>query len=316
MSKIIEIKQRNPKLLHLTWMINNICPNRCSYCPDNLHSGTNHNYEWENAKRFFTMLFQKYPEIHCSVAGGEPSVSPFFKDIVKIFHDAGHSIGVTSNASKSASYWGEISNYLSYICFSYHPEFPDKNFAEKVKAASPNTFVTVRIMMHPRHWDHCVKVFEDMKQLDNICVEAVRVLDWGDPTIDKSVFIYNEEQMEFFNNITDHRPIIKINRNIHQADCLAESYTLDTGEIILNPNAVDYINSGMTHFIGYECDIGLKSLFINYWGDIRLANCSVGGSIGHINEPENIKWPDAPVTCNVFRCHCASDVDISKRKLL
>ena len=156
-NKIIRIRQPDDAPMHLTWMINNICQNSCSYCPPNLHDGKNHYYEWENAKRFFEMLFEKYPRIHCSVSGGEPSMSPFFRDICKIFHEAGHTIGVTSNAAKSVEYWEDISTYLNYISFSWHAQFPDKNFIEKVTAASLKTLVSVRVMMLPSKWDECLE---------------------------------------------------------------------------------------------------------------------------------------------------------------
>jgi hypothetical protein len=88
---------------------------------------------------------------------------------------------------------------------------------------------------------------------------------------------------------------------------------MDNNEEISPANCVDFINSGMTNFNGYSCDIGLKSLFISFDGDIFLANCMIGGSIGNINDPDNIQWPVSPVICNKDLCHCTSDVNISKR---
>ena len=60
MKRIIQVIQPDTAPLHLTWIINNICTNACSYCPENLHNGSNHNYDWENARKFFKLLFEKY----------------------------------------------------------------------------------------------------------------------------------------------------------------------------------------------------------------------------------------------------------------
>lgn len=309
MKKIIKVQQRDDSLMHLTWVINNICTNACSYCPDVLHNGTNHNYDWNNARKFFEVLFQRYPNIHCSVSGGEPSVSPFFQEIVKTFYNAGHTIGVTSNAAKPVDYWREISPYLNYICFSYHPEFPDKNFIEKVKAAAPNTFVTARVMMYPKYWDQCVDVFNQISEIDNIFFEPVRIVDWKGR--DSSASEYTEEQLKFF---VDN---IRVNKNLpHLVDKrvanINATFYFNDGTEDDEPNTVDYTNMGMTNFKDYTCEVGLKSLFINYLGEIHLANCGIHGPIGNINDPENVKWPTAPTICNKTLCHCSIDVNINK----
>lgn len=316
--KIIKVEQHNSKLMHLTWIINNICTNACSYCPKDLHTGTNHNYEWNNARKFFQQLFLKYPKIHCSVAGGEPSVSPFLPELVKIFHENGHTIGITSNAAKPARYWAEIAPYLSYISFSYHPEFADSKFIEKAVAAAEHTQVTTRVMMHPNYWNNCVEVFENLLKVDSITVEVVRIIDWGGGS-DVSASIYTDEQIDWFVkndtrgfNRTNY--VGSANKNIKSADT-GSKYYFDNGLEKSVNSVVSLINEGLTNFYGYECEIGLRSLFINHTGDIFLGNCNQNGTIGHINSPESIKWPTRSVICTKALCHCTTDVAINKWEL-
>lgn len=308
--KIIRIEQVPNSPMHLTWIINNICPNSCSYCPESLHSGSNHHYDWNNAKLFFKLLIEKYPKIHCSVSGGEPSISPFFKEIVKTFYDSGNTIGITSNAAKPVEYWEDISHYLNYICFSYHPEFPDRLFLEKVKAAGKHTPVTVRIMMHPHYWSHCVEKYYEFSKIDFINTESVKILPMSD--IDNSVHEYSQSQLEWLSlhegtkrhlaHIPPNKFVPDINSIIH----------LENGTIDTDPNTVDYINKNMTRFYGYRCMVGLKSLFVDSYGEIYLANCLINGSIGNINDPSNIKWPTQSVICNKDLCQCTTDVNIEK----
>lgn len=309
--KIIKVQQQEDELMHLTWMINNICPNRCSYCPSGLHNGKNHHYDWENARKFFEILFKKHNKIHCSVSGGEPSVSPFFKEIVEIFHNAGHTIGATSNAAKPAYYWEDISKYLSYICFSYHPEFPDKDFLEKISKAGRNTFVTARVMMHPKHWDHCLEVYKKLLEIEYIFVEPVRIFNWNGGS-DPAASEYSQEQLDWFKNSirekyrdTSHLKHVKVPN-------IMSIFHFDNGEVVNSPNTVDLINAGLTNFNGYTCEIGLKELFINEQGDVYLGNCMLGSPIGNINAPEDINWPTKPAICTKNLCHCTTSVNINK----
>jgi organic radical activating enzyme len=311
MNKIIRIQQPDDAPMHLTWMINNICTNHCSYCPPNLHEGKNHHYEWENAQRFFEILFKRYPKIHCSVSGGEPSLSPFFPDICKTFYNAGHTIGLTSNAAKPASYWKDIAPYLNYICFSWHPEFPDKNFLEKVIAAARQIPVTVRIMMLPGKWEQCVKMFNEMSEQWEFYTEPVKIMPYND--IDTKSYDYTEEQNEWFENNHGNHSRGDPKHIVRLAPVkILSNYYFDDGSMVIEPNASDYVNRGYTNFNGYTCEIGLKSLFVRPNGIIYLGNCLVGGKIGNINKPEKIIWPTGPSKCNINLCSCSSDVNLNK----
>jgi MoaA/NifB/PqqE/SkfB family radical SAM enzyme len=311
MNKIIKVEQPATAPMHITWIINNICTNACSYCPSSLHNGKNHHYDWENARRFFQQLFERYPKVHCSIAGGEPSVSPFLPELVKTFHANNSTVGLTSNAAKTVEYWKNIAPYLNYVCFSWHPEFVDDKFLEKALAVAKYTPVTVRVMMHPLHWQKCVDAYIVLSKVPTIEVENVRVLNWGGDS-DKNASVYSEEQLQWFvdNPRIDkvdyrpykHKPKLEIGAKFH----------LDDGTIDSSIHTVDYINKGMTNFNGYKCEIGLKSLFISWDGRIRRGNCSAGGTIGNINDPENIQWPDEPIVCGLNICHCTTDVEINK----
>ena len=311
MKKIIRIQQRPTAPFNLTWVINNICPNSCSYCPAQLHNGQNHNYDWDNARRFFNDLFKRYPKIHCSVAGGEPSVSPFLEELVQIFKDNNSTIGITSNAAKPVSYWERISKNLNYISFSWHAEFVDKNFREKVMTAGMNTPTTVRVMMNTKLWDQSIAEYESWKDNKYVFVEPVRILNWNSGTVDPSAYTYSEKQNLWFEqNPVKQKIIHHLNDHIWpdvSADIHFEDGTVDT-----LPNIVSLINNGQTNFNGYQCEIGLKELFIDWRGKIYLGNCLINGSIGTINDPENIRWPTGPVLCNKNICHCSSDVVINK----
>ncbi|CAB4126015.1 Radical_SAM domain containing protein [uncultured Caudovirales phage] len=315
MKKIIQVIQPETAPLNLTWVINNICTNQCSYCPSDLHAGTNHNYDWENARQFFKMLFKKYPKVHCSISGGEPSVSPFLPEVVDIFSKAGNTIGLTSNGAKTISYWSNISKNLNYVCFSYHSEFPDPQFLEKVDATSKNTFTTVRVMMHSKNWDQCLDIYTQAMAKNTVFVEPVRMVNWGGDS-STTAFDYTPEQLDWFDNNRGNHHTLNLPQFADRPvlELWADFYFND-GSIDSHGNATDYTNKGMTNFHGYTCEAGLKGLFINWLGDVYLANCGINGAIGNIDDPDNIKWPTGPVICNKTLCHCSSDININKRVL-
>lgn len=310
MTRIIRVEQPNNAPLQLSWIINNICTNHCSYCPTNLHTGKNHNYEWNNAKRFFELLFERYPRIHCNVSGGEPSVSPFFPDICKTFHERGHSIGVTTNLAKPIRYWQELAPYLEYASISWHVEFIDPNFLDKALAVADLIPSNIRVLMLPSKWQACVDAYEKFAKIDKFTVEPVRIQ--NKKGSDNTAHIYNiTQQIWFEQNIPSYKgKMLHLQRKDKPG--IGAHYHFDDGTFLRNPNATNLVNMGLTNFNGYNCEIGLKSLYIDYNGTVFAGNCCVGGPLGNINEPDHIIWPTQSIKCNINLCHCDTDVMINK----
>lgn len=311
MSRIIKIVQEQNAPFFVTWVINNICTNSCSYCPSILHNGKNHHYDWENARKFVKLLFEKFKNVHCSIAGGEPSVSPFLKDLVQLFHENGGTVGLTSNAAKSVDFWKEVSPYLNYVSFSWHAEFIDKNFKEKVLASMENTPTTIRVMMHPDYWKESLEAFDTYNNIDELNCQAIRIIDWmNDPNGVHSR--YTPEQELWFS--TNSKRKIKKASKVYQSKKINNKSTFyfDDGTSVTTAVPDNFINTGLTNFKGYQCEIGIREIFIDWRGNIRPGNCSVGQIIGNVNYPELIIWPTEPYICNIDVCHCTTDVLINK----
>ena len=94
----------------------------------------------------------------------------------------------------------------------------------------------------------------------------------------------------------------------------AESFLkFDDGleEKFLHSAVNELLNNKKTDFYGWECDIGLESLFVQYNGKVQRGNCAEGGFIGNINT--GVEWPSVPIVCSKNVCHCSTDIVISKR---
>ena len=315
--QLIEIKNIS-KVFLLTWVINNICTNHCSYCPTSLHSGKNHHYDWNHAEKFIDECVKRYGLIKCSIAGGEPTLSPFFKDLVKKIHDNGGINHVTSNLARSLSWWEDHVEYLSHISASYHPEFTtsqtaEDEFIEKITVLSKKIPVNVRIMMHPNYWDQCMRVFERSKDsAKNAIISIVRILPnfgIGDPFCDIN---YTAEQDEILatTELVHGKRVEGSYRELPDPETFFKFYKKKM-EIQTHDAVHNLINTNNTNFKNWNCRIGLESLFVCYTGNVFRGNCNVGGAIGNITKTVN--WPANHINCNKEICHCWTDVIVSKR---
>jgi len=314
MNKLTRIISADPELVTITWMINNICCNKCTYCIPELNAGEGHMYDWRDAINFLEILLDKHPHTHVAITGGEPTMSEHLIDAVDLVTSRGGYIGFTSNGIASTEYYESITKKIGYVCFSWHPEFQRKNFLEKVKIASQNTFVTVRVMMLPRLWDDCVELYDRLandEEFSPHALEPVRIVDWGGP--EREAHIYTKEQLDWFEQhpARDVRPrnkIVSEKINIVDLGAWAKFQDGDVLDIVGN----DFVGKGMTNFRGWKCSVGLKSIFIHQSGDIYRGNCWIGGKIGNIKNPEDIQWPTKPLICTKSLCHCQSDIHLTK----
>jgi organic radical activating enzyme len=306
--------------LLLTWVINNICSNHCSYCPDDLHNGGNHHYDWNYARNFIKSCFDQYKTVQCNLSGGEPTLSPFFKDLIRLIYDNGGTVNLTTNMVRSIDWWQDIAPYFCAIAASYHAEFMDNDseneYIEKINAISRVTEVNARVMMHPDRWDQCINMHERLvASCPYATVEMVRIY----PTFGTEKVIRQINYSDYQNKIlNEHKPLRRSFRHkgpLYRPFYLRSDLVFQDGESqLFTMDVASYlVNNKLTDFSGWQCHIGLESLFVHYNGNVQRANCGVGGLIGNIKT--DIVWPKSAVICNKNFCHCIADVHLTKNKL-
>lgn len=324
-------KIENHKANIVTWVINDICTYNCRYCPPALHNGKNHKYDWEYIEPFLDKLFETYAQdrsLIFSISGGEPTLSPFFPELVKKIYDNGGYTGITTNLARTERFIEENFKYLVYACCSFHPamEFPKDTaelFLDKIKVVEKVTFPAVRIMMDPLFWNETLEFIERVKNETTAKIELVYIEEQYGNSKDKLAEIpYTKEQLEYINKfqvidsrwkqseVVEHTGVYRRPEN----DEVSIYFEDDTEEKMTTPQS--YINNGQTNFFNYTCQIGKESLFIHQSGLIRRGNCMVGGWIGNLDNWKDIDWKDLarPVKCSVSKCHCGADVQITKWK--
>lgn len=306
---IIAIHRNVPNVMVVTWVINNICDRSCAYCPPKLHNGSNHNYDWNLAREFWKELIDRYENIHVSIAGGEPTLSPHLKEAIDMIWDSGNTVGLTTNLTRKLRYFETITDQCSYIAASYHPSSPDPEFIDKVAAIQHQTPTTVRVMMDKDHWDNAVETYNQLCKLSKTRVEAVRILDWmngANPhtyTPEQDLWL---EQHAVTHEAAEPQPLTRIPKDFSVA------FEHTDGSLEKPGDANSLISQNQTNFQGWQCSLGLESLFIHHTGRIRKANCDQGPPIGYIDQTQNIQWPTAPETCNQTVCHCVTDIMMTK----
>lgn len=316
---------------YVTWVLNNICPYSCVYCPEIVHSGKIKTYyDWEVHKEFLDFLFDywKGNKITFAITGGEPTVHPYFEKILDKITEAGHDVGITTNLSRSINFWESIIDKLNYVSTSFHPHYENtdikhKKFIDKLLVLSEKTKYEVRVMMYPELWDTCIDFIDKVREtnynwtdgaIDQVM--AVKVLeDFG--ILDKYCDInYTDEQLDYIDNFDFASEDIIINHKIQERNKQLYSvqeqvYLIDIENKKYIPNHIQEIsNKRLTNFSGWNCNIGIDSIYIDYDGVIKGGNCLEGGIIGDLLSKVN--WNVEPIRCGSTYCHCVTDIKITK----
>jgi organic radical activating enzyme len=319
----INIKEISPvkDVKYVTWVLNNVCPYSCIYCPEIVHNGKIKSYfDWKAYEEFLDYLFNCWQDstIIFAITGGEPTVHPYFEKIVDMISNNGHVFGLTTNLSRSFNFWKVICNKLEYISTSFHPTYvnTDKKqfeFIDKLNLVSKTSSTEVRVMMYPDLWKECISFIEKLK--DNFIGEyviPVTILeDFG--VNEKYVDInYTNEQLEWINNFNYSNPERPDGLEIIKDHMKHQSYFKSEHNVQFLPKNVQQIaNDKVTNFKGWSCNIGIDSLYVDFDGGIKGGNCLEGGYIGDIIS--KINWPAEPLICESTYCHCVTDIKIKKK---
>ena len=314
----------------ITWILNNACTYHCRYCPESLHSGVNTKWSWEVIEPFLDVVLKQYGHNTIfSLSGGEPTISPFFSQLIRKIHEKGAVTGITTNLSRNERFIKDNHGFLQYAACSFHPSmvFPageSQHFIDKVILSQEYTTTNIRVMMDPNYWEETLNFIEELKKQYIGSVSIVWIQDQYGSSEEKICELsYTKEQQKFINEWkwTKERlyPInYKHLSELKKDQMLKKSsiYYYKDGTEKTSQAPQDLINLGETRYFDWNCNIGKESLFINNDGNITRGNCSVGGIIGNIESYKEIDWNSLTrsVRCTQGCCICGADVPISKVK--
>lgn len=112
--------------IDISWDLNKICQYRCSYCFVDLvrKDGSDTNGAFKSVLK--RLKLKSTPEFNITILGGEPTLHPEFKNIVKdlVNNTKCLRLGIVTNLAQSVDYYKEIlTTNKVYMLASYHPEY-------------------------------------------------------------------------------------------------------------------------------------------------------------------------------------------------
>ena len=294
------------------WTLGNKCTFACSYCPSVLHDGSAGWHDHEKLTTFLDVCHDHYHgylgrEVIVQYTGGEPTVYPKFKKLIAYAHERGIMQSMISNGSRTVRFWKEIVPFFAKIHLSYHGEFVDpEHFIEVAKVIEPVTDLHINMLMLPNRFDEILKV---AARLRNECPNANIQLKPLQIGFGEELYPYTATEKMILNTMHSFsaRAVSKGGLPSGALKTTNEDGTTD----IIASNAL--ILAGANKFSGWTCNIGLDTLNVDMWGEIRGGLCRVGGSYGNIYEGD-YTLPAEPTICNKEWCTCHLDIMVTKHK--
>jgi organic radical activating enzyme len=302
----------------IDWHLGNHCQYSCSYCPSKLHAGDSKKLDLENMKRMVLLAEEnlKFPsrskKIYFVFAGGEPTLNKNFGPLIKWLKKRNHNIGIVTNGGRSLRWWEEWGDYLNGVVFSYHTEFTDlDHFYNIIKIQSEKQCrVDVHLIAWPTNFDKIKQAHAKLLTLPkNFTIVVKRInKEWID---NPNVIIedYTVEQ----NNWINENVIYKSQQKYQKEKIFFIREKNSTKKIPEHP--LVFNNWKLNNFKGWECNLGITNLAIDIYGNIYGAHCKQI-KLGSLDDLANLVWPENKSVCTSNKCSCATDVMISKSKLL
>lgn len=285
------------KELVVTWNLGNICPYKCSYCPDEYHNGS----VPYHSKDIVLQTFNNLPGCTVAFMGGEPTYHPDFETIIQ--SKPKHiKIGVVSNGARPLSFWERIVNHLSYANLTFHSEHSilDRfiRVAELVYIRK-QTIGKVFLVMNPEKWDYCLDTLTRLQD-KKLPVQVKPILENFGFLSEKISSKYSQEQINYLASFIDAKT--KKSIRIYNA----------SNQLITETTPSEMLNNKLTNFSGWNCYAGIYHLSVELNGEIYDSRCRQRRSLGNIYR--DFKLPSNPVLCQQNFCGCQADLQVKKER--
>jgi MoaA/NifB/PqqE/SkfB family radical SAM enzyme len=302
----ITIVPANKDYTFITWEVFNICNYSCSYCPEELHSGSFNAIELDDALYFFNEVFLDHDHDSerriLSIGGGEPTLWKNLKSFINRLDDS-YSIELVTNGSRTIRWWDEFINNvkLDRIVISVHMEYAKvPHIIELIELLNCRTQLTVMILTTDQsQFGEVCHIYDHIKNSSSLkCSFRVKA-------------IVDKKHGSYLSSNNEHIETMVINSNYGD---MKYSNDIIMNEQYLNINQVNsMISKNQNRFKDYKCFIGNKRIYITYDGSIYGASCSTAKlyRMGNIRD-DVIKKFISPVRCRNEYCPCPPDIRIHK----
>ena len=319
--------------LYITWSLTSTCNYECNYCWPNAHDGK-HRFpinldlickNIEHLISTYKIYFNK-TNVRLSLAGGEPTLWPELGEFVKRIHEStGCRVTLNTNGSRTIRWWKEYAKYFDDIQISVHREQCDvAHVIELLDLIYKETdaFCAGRVLMDPLAWDVSMGMLNQL--VNHPTPWLVKTVLLTDPLTGEVMTNYQNEHFDFMRDTVKKRPSDEYVMRMKNAGKIDETDKKEAKVIFSNGNEEPYdsfrlMENGWNKFYGWDCNVGLDRLGINYAGEVE-GNCGeqIFDVSLNINDPDFISKfkPEliAPIKCKKIWCDCTSDIRITKHK--
>jgi MoaA/NifB/PqqE/SkfB family radical SAM enzyme len=233
--------------------------------------------------------------VRLSFTGGEPTVHPFFSDLVEYAKQTIPWISVTTNGTRKADYY--IMLPADHYVFSLHFEQDWERVLETIiTVAATGRRMMVNVMAHHLKMDEARLVVTKLQE--HAIMHGVRRIRWGE--FDRDDYDDDKYTPDDLSWLLSNTSTVSPNTIIN--DDPEQTY-----------HANDVIKLHLNEFKGWTCNAGTESIMINWDGEVYRATCRVGGSLGNIYKGNFLTDPGS-VICTRNSCTCAADIPLTKIK--
>jgi MoaA/NifB/PqqE/SkfB family radical SAM enzyme len=306
-------------------MVGNLSKHKCKYCCPGSNDGTVLWPDVELVKENLSHLLNHYKmhgkdQFNIYFVGGEPTLWKDFPMLIKhLKENFNVVISISTNGSRSISWWNKNAQYFDSIEMSVHHEFAKIHHLMTVADLlyEKEICIVANVLMDPTAFEKCQGIIETMK---------TSIHSW--PIMAKNVHFdgrtrYTEIQKLYFSPAVKRMPDMdwykKVNRDTVWKKRTWVIFNDDTKNEIDNNSW--FILNGLNHFNGWTCNLGVDHLEIHHDGTVS-GNCKqkiLGLNYYHNLYDSNFKSKFiskiVPTICRQLICGCSNEIVINKKKI-
>jgi len=163
----------------ILWDLSRRCNYNCSYCWPYVHNKTDEFIPIEDIIETCERLIFEWAggnEIRFNFGGGEPTLHPGFLDTIKYLKENNQFILVTTNGSRSPTFWKEAVKYINSVNMSAHFEFINKSrFIENLvimldhhDLVDSDHWIEVKLMCPPGKVKEAVEFKKEIEKMNRL----------------------------------------------------------------------------------------------------------------------------------------------------
>lgn len=339
----LHAQSKNPKIISVTWFIGLRCNYDCSYCPSYNHDNYSPHIDKSKAFHFLDQIEQysitQGKKFKLAITGGEPFVHPNFLELLKYSKTKNKitQLCVVTNGSLPLSIYEQSSEYITNMTISLHLEQSDKVIDETVEKINKlnkikSWFFVVNLMAMTGKFEKLRSIIKNFH--DNHVKFVLRKIDSPNQHKQKSIrkkdlpndFDYHKEQKSFsMNKIlkkTNENKLLNWEQyysteeqkflNAFEAENKWQNIKIHLTDKQIELNTDDLKTKKLNSWKGWNCYIGIDSIWIQHTGEVFRGCCMQGPLIGKIGQKLN--FPTEPIVCPLQWCTVNTDMVIRKSK--